>query len=45
LYRPQVKQYGIPAGRQFLAQHFPDGIALDSAYVSPAVVDQVRCAC
>ncbi len=24
-----------------LAEHFPDGIALDSAYLSPAVVDQV----
>lgn len=38
---PQVKQYGVPNAKQFLAQHFPDGVALDSAYVSPAVVDQV----
>ncbi|KAL4425678.1 hypothetical protein ABPG75_009694 [Micractinium tetrahymenae] len=37
-----AKQYGIPAPKQFLAQHFPDGIALDSAFVSPAVVDQVE---
>lgn len=37
----QAKQYGIPGPSQFLAQHFPDGVALDSAFVSPAVVDQV----
>lgn len=40
--KPQVKQYGIPNARAFLAQHFPDGLALESAYVSPAVVDQVE---
>lgn len=38
---PQVKQYGVPNAKQFLAQHFPDGVALESAYVSPAVVGQV----
>jgi hypothetical protein len=37
----QVKQYGIPQPRAFLEQHFPDGAALESAFVSPAVVDQV----
>ena len=42
--RPQVKQYGIPNARAFLAQHFPDGHALESAYVSPAVVGQVEAA-
>ncbi|EFN57486.1 hypothetical protein CHLNCDRAFT_143015 [Chlorella variabilis] len=34
-----VRQYGIPAPRPFLAHHFPDGLALDSAYLSPAVVE------
>ncbi|KAI3438673.1 hypothetical protein D9Q98_001094 [Chlorella vulgaris] len=39
-----VTRYGIPSARPFLAEHFPDGIALDSAYLSPAVVDQVEAA-
>ncbi len=38
----QVSKYGIPAPRQFLAQHFPEGIALDSTYVAPSVVDHVE---
>ncbi len=38
----QVSKYGIAAPRQFLPQHFPDGIALDSAFVAPSVVDQVE---
>ncbi|GAB4816872.1 hypothetical protein N2152v2_003918 [Parachlorella kessleri] len=37
-----VSKYGIAAPRQFLPQHFPDGIALDSAFVAPSVVDQVE---
>lgn len=38
----QVSRYGIPAPRAFLAQHFPEGIALDSAYVAPSVVHHVE---
>ena len=39
---PQVSRYGIPVPRAFLQQHFPEGLALDSAFVAPSVVDQVE---
>eukprot|EP00887_Chlorella_sp_A99_P000841 scaffold5.g841.t1 len=42
--RAQVAKYGVPSAQQFLAQAFPDGVALGSAYLAPAVVEQVAAA-
>lgn len=41
---PQVAKYGVPNARQFLQQAFPDGVALSSAYLAPAVIEQVSAA-
>ena len=44
-YDTARRQYGVPASpKPFLAAHFPDGLALDTAYVAPAVINQVGAA-
>jgi hypothetical protein len=41
---PQVRRCGIPNERAFLRSKYPEGVALDSAYVSAGLLDQVETA-
>ncbi len=40
-HRPQVRRTGIPNERAFLKTKYPEGLALESAYVSGVLLDQV----
>lgn len=40
-----LASWGISDAKQFLRKHCPDGIALETTYISRLLVDEVSCCC